>query len=549
MPMNWKRSIAATLTSAFRLARRLAPGNETLYWLASDDPNYLLWLWRHKRPALRRPPAPPAAPLFSVLMPVHDTPPAWLREAVDSVRRQTRGDWELLLIDDASARPDTLACLTECRTLDPRIRLLRNEASRGIAASTNRGATAARGAWLLLLDHDDTLYPDALAAFGQAIADAPDAECFYADEDRLTPAGLRSLHDFKPAFSLSRLEMCNYLLHPLCLRHALWNRHGGMRPAFDGSQDYELLLRLVDAGIRPRHVPGVLYSWRQSPRSMAGGADKPHIYRTGKAALAEHLHRRGEAFIAIEDNPETGPGDYRIRFRLPATLRLLLIDAPKTLALSDAWHCDRTGSNELPSAAALARYDAVLLLDPRLSCDDWPGALGELIAWCQRDDVGVVSGRVLDARDRILHAGQSLIPSAPPRLCDDFRYRPLRRTPSASRLRDCPALAPIALAVAGPRLAALLNPADAPAIRTLSWCLRARERDWRVCYTPFADFRADTPLPLPDPVAQQVVLKQHGITRDPYLNPYLASTRWNDQRLPLPSLPDRLAAWMLAPRP
>lgn len=547
MPMNWKRSIAATLISGFRLARWLAPRNESLYWLASDDPNYLLWLWRHKRPVLRQPPAPPAAPLFSVLMPVHDTPPAWLCEAVASVRRQTRGDWELLLIDDASTRADTRTCLAEQVGLDTRIRLLRNDDNRGIAASTNRGAAQARGDWLLLLDHDDILYPDALATFGQAIARAPDAQLFYADEDRITPAGLRSLHDFKPAFSPSRLEMCNYLLHPLCLHRELWIRHGGMRPAFDGSQDYELLLRLVDAGIRPCHVPGMLYSWRQSVHSMAGGANKPQIYRAGKAALAEHLNRRGEAFTAIENNPETGPGDYRIRFRLPTTLRLLLIDGPEALPLPESWRCDRAESDELPSAATLARYDAVLLLEPRLSCDDWPGALGELIAWCRRDDVGVTGGRVLNHRNRILHAGRSLAPGEPPRLRDDFQYRTLQRTPAASRLRDCLALAPVALAVAGPKLAQLINTDDEPATRTLNWYLRARERDWRVCYTPFADFRAATPLP--DPIAQQAVLKRHGVARDPYLNPYLDSIRWNDQRLPLQQpLADRLAAWWLTGR-
>lgn len=549
--MSWKHSIATLpaelLGLAARAARRCAPRNRSLYWLVSGDPNYLLWLLHHKHPLLSQPAAPPnpTGPLFSILMPVFNTRADWLREAIDSVCRQTFGAWELVIVDDASSTAATRRVLAEAAALEARIRLLCNATNRGIAASTNRAAQAAQGRYLVLLDHDDTLYPDALARFARAIGDTPGVRLLYADEDRLTAAGLRQLHDFKPAFSPSLLEMCNYILHPLCLRRDLWQTAGGLCSRFDGSQDYDLLLRLVDAGEQPVHVPGILYSWRQGASSMAGGAAKPHIYRAGRAALQDHLARRAESGD-IADNPETGPGDYRIRFRLPQRLHVLLVGAPAAAVVAGDWQITRlaTASDPATALAGLepARFDAVVWLTPALATADWTAALGELIGWARRRDVGVVGGRLLTPAGRILHAGLGL--TSDQRLRADFAGRPLSRTAAACRLRDCLALAPGALAIAGAKLAVLSATAPLPPPAwSLALCLAARERGWRVVYTPFASFQTTRPPDLPDPAAVRDLLDHYAIKHDPYTNPWLTSPHWNDLRLPLQWPPlDRLAA-------
>lgn len=530
------------------VARRCMPHNRSLYWLASSDPNYLLWLLHHKRPSLDLPPGQPhqREPYFSVLMPVYNTRTDWLSEAIDSVRCQIFDAWELIIVDDASTAVAVPSVLEKWAKTEPRIRILRNDVNCGIAASTNRAARAAKGRYLILLDHDDTLYPDALAVFAQAISREPQARLLYADEDRLTPEGLRELHDFKPAFSPSLLEMCNYILHPLCIRRDLWHSAGGLCSCFDGSQDYDLLLRLVDCGERPVHVAGILYSWRQGASSMAGGAIKPHIFRAGRKALRHHLVRRGE-HGDIDDNPETGPGDYRIRFRLPTKLRLLLVTDGSVPALPECWRVDRLPAS--PNAVSTLRthdlvgYDAVVWLDAGLIPGDWSGPLNELIGWCRRDDVGVVGGRLLTPSGRVVHAGLSLTQDG--RLRADFAGRPLSRTPPASRLRDCVALAPGALAVAGCKLAALLldDTPLPPAAWSLALCLAAQARGWRVVYTPFACFRTNAVPAIPDTSTSRALLTRHAIVADPYTNPFLASANGNDLRLPLQwSVLDRLVA-------
>ncbi len=552
--MSWKRSIAALpselLGLSARAARYCAPHNRALYWLASSDPNYLLWLLRHKRPLVNQAAAPPRSrePLFSVLTPVHNTRADWLREAIDSVRNQTFGAWELIIVDDASTTPATLTVLADCTAGEPRITLLHNTANAGIAASTNRAARAARGQYLVLLDHDDTFYPDTLATFARAIAQRPDARLLYADEDRLTSTGLRELHDFKPAFSPSLLEMCNYILHPLCIHSELWQEAGGLRSRFDGSQDYDLLLRLVDDGTRPVHVPGILYSWRQGSTSMAGGALKPHIYQSGRHALRAHLARRGEQGCVVDDRA-SGAGNYRIRFQLPSRLRVLLVANVEPPNLPDGCEATRikppTGGIAALGEHKVARFDAVVWLTDDLESRDWSSALGELIGWCRRSDVGVVGGRLLTPNGRILHAGLSLAPGQ--YLRADFARRALHRTPAACRLRDCLALAPGALAMTGPKLAALLGTSPLP---PMAWwaalCLAARDRDWRVVYTPFASFRSSRPPPLPDATTVKALLAHYAIDRDPFRNPFLTSTRWNDLRLPLQwPLLDRVVAALL----
>ena len=240
-------------------------------------------------------------PLISILTPVFDTPVPWLREAVDSVLTQVYENWELLLIDDGSTATDLLGALPGLAARDRRIRLVRLESHQGISAALNRGLDLAEGEWLTFLDHDDVLEPDALFQNVRLLQENPGLDLIYSDEDKLTEAGFDSpilKPDWSPDFFLS----CNYLCHMIFLRRDLVREVGGFQPQFDGSQDYDLLLRVSERTNRIHHIPRVLYHWRRSENSSASDVrQKPGQLEASWRAIEAHLKRRGEqAHVAVD---------------------------------------------------------------------------------------------------------------------------------------------------------------------------------------------------------------------------------------------------------
>jgi O-antigen biosynthesis protein len=246
-------------------------------------------------------------PLFSVLTPVHDPPLHMLEEAVASVRSQTFAGWELCLVDDGSTRPDVVAALRRYAASDPRIRLLRRDTAGGISAATNAALELAAGEYIALLDHDDTLAPDALARVADRLAAQPDLDMIYTDEDIVMDGRQIWLH-LKPGWSPDTLRTNGYTCHLGVYRRALVSEIGGFRSEFDGSQDVDMILRLVERTDRIAHIPHVLYHWRVHTGSTAGGDAKPYAYVAARNAIAAHLDRCG-----IDAEVGYGPpGLYRV---------------------------------------------------------------------------------------------------------------------------------------------------------------------------------------------------------------------------------------------
>ena len=240
-------------------------------------------------------------PLISILTPVFDTPVPWLREAVDSVLAQVYENWELVLIDDGSTATDLLGALPGLAARDRRIRLVRLESHQGISAALNKGLDVAEGQWLTFLDHDDVLEPDALFQNVRLLQENPGLDLIYSDEDKLTEAGFDSpilKPDWSPDFFLS----CNYLCHMIFMRRDLVREVGGFQPQFDGSQDYDLLLRVSERTNRIHHIPRVLYHWRRSENSSASDVrQKPGQLEASWRAIEAHLKRRGEpAHVTVD---------------------------------------------------------------------------------------------------------------------------------------------------------------------------------------------------------------------------------------------------------
>ena len=271
-------------------------------------------VWRLRRRSLRpSPPAPrpqaaqPAPlrnlPLVSVLMPVYDTEPKWLAHAVESVRRQTYPHWQLVLADDGSTNEPTLEYLRRL-TGDAAIDVLFSESNEGIAAATNRALAAAEGEFVAFLDHDDELHPDALFECVRRLNESPETDAIYTDEDKIDRRGALGEPFFKPDWSPELFRGVMYVGHLLVLRRSLVESLGRLDPAFDGVQDFELMLRVSERTDRIEHVPRVLYHWRKIPHSVAASLDaKEGISELQAAAVNRHLERCGARLFA-RPNPE-----------------------------------------------------------------------------------------------------------------------------------------------------------------------------------------------------------------------------------------------------
>jgi GT2 family glycosyltransferase len=236
-------------------------------------------------------PTPATTPRFSILTPVHDPNPLFLDRAIASVLRQSVADWELCIYDDGSAEPEVHALLDE-HARDPRVRIARGERATGIAQATNGALALASGEFVCLLDHDDEIEPDALAAIALALAEFPGADLIYTDE-AIVDDGNRPLGTLlKPGWSPEFFESNMYSCHFGALRRTLVEEVGGFRSECDGSQDYDLMLRLGERGAMVVHTPGVRYYWRRHPESASAGA-KPYAYAAAERALREHFERVG----------------------------------------------------------------------------------------------------------------------------------------------------------------------------------------------------------------------------------------------------------------
>jgi GT2 family glycosyltransferase len=231
-------------------------------------------------------------PCISIITPVFNTPVKWLEECVESVLAQIYEKWELILIDDDSSDPELLKFLPALAARDSRIVLTKVDTRGGISAASNRGLQIAQGDWLGFLDHDDLLEPDAVFQHIKWLQDHRDSDLIYSDEDKLTEQGLDS-PIFKPDWSPDFFLACNYVCHFTVIRREVVGAVGGFRPEFDGAQDYDLFLRIVERTTRIDHIPRVLYHWRRSLTSTADNIRrKPGSLETGRLALEAHLERQ-----------------------------------------------------------------------------------------------------------------------------------------------------------------------------------------------------------------------------------------------------------------
>ena len=392
----------------------------------------------------------PRRPRISLLMPVYNTPEKWLRLAVDSVRRQTYGEWELCIADDASPLPHVSTVLAELSANEPRIRVVRLPSNGHICKATNAALGLATGELCALLDHDDELAPHALHCMAAEFLSHPDTQLAYSDEDKITEQGDRFDPNFKPDWNPDLLRSQNYVCHLAVLRTETLRNIGGLRPGLEGSQDWDLFLRLSET-LPPsaiRHVPRVLYHWRAITGSTAlAEGEKDYISTSARRALEEHFARLGVR-AALD---RTAGGHWHVRWPLPSPEPLVSIIIPTrnahrlVLQCIDSIQARTTYANreillvdngsddpealscwkhlatrpgvrvlryEKPFnysainnfAASHARGQLLCLLnnDIEIISPDW---LGELAAHALRPEIGAVGARLYYPDTRLQHAG------------------------------------------------------------------------------------------------------------------------------------------------
>ncbi len=284
---------------------------------------------------------PEICPFFSILVPMYETPQNYLDELIDSVQSQTYGSWQLCLADgsrESHMRPDWTEWDGEIHS--PKTILYRHlDENLGIAGNTNAALEMASGDYVVFVDHDDLLTPDALYSFALAVRDSGNSggtgnpsgaraaagqkmtardlpDMIYSDEDK-TDSKSRRFYDphFKPDYNEDLLRSMNYICHLLAVRRSLAQEAKGFSADYDGAQDYDFILRCVEKSDHIVHVPKILYHWRCHEGSTSMKPEsKSYAFEAGGRALSAHYERLGITAAVTEG---VRPGIYVTHYERP----------------------------------------------------------------------------------------------------------------------------------------------------------------------------------------------------------------------------------------
>ena len=234
----------------------------------------------------------PLQPLVSIIMPTYNSPLNFLAQAIESAKDQVYPHWQLCIADDASTDKRVQVFLEEAAAKDSRISVVLRAQNGHISESSNSALSIANGEWVALLDHDDLLHPLALYELVKSLQQHPKANIVFSDEDKVDEQGARFGPYFKTDYNPELMWAQNMISHLGCYRKSVLNEIGGFRKGFEGSQDYDLALRVIQRSNPSQivHIPKVLYHWRAITGSTAlAPSEKPYAEIASREALKEHL--------------------------------------------------------------------------------------------------------------------------------------------------------------------------------------------------------------------------------------------------------------------
>ncbi|MDQ6626441.1 MAG: glycosyltransferase, partial [Verrucomicrobiota bacterium] len=585
------RRIPANLTGARRQQTAAKPPGKSIPSPEPPSPDrYPQWIAEHEPTAAaieqqRRAAAAMAGPKISLLIPTYNTPVQFLDELFVSLTEQTYRNFEFCVVDGGSDNVDTIARLKTWAQKEQRLRVEFLPQNLGIAENTNRALATATGEFVALVDHDDLLAPFALYEVARAIVAQPTTDIVYSDEDRWSEAGQRHSPFFKPEWSPELLYSCMYLGHLTVYRRSLLEKIGGFRKEFDLSQDYDLALRATEQARQIRHLPHVLYHWREHASSGSTGG-KPDARKTNLAALADAMRRRGLPADVLEY-----PTANRVRMksatpravsiiiptdsaqrarelltaiprltdhpklevivvtnsRLANSLKALVLNKPQLRLLP--YDKPFNFSDKCNAGADAASGDRLIFYNDDVMPRDanW---VQETIEPLENPDVGAVSPKLLYETGKIQHAG--LVTGVRGLIGTAFHQQPADSTIHvnfAQSMRNVSALSGACLAV---RKDDFLRVGGFDAVNTpvshsdIDLCFKLREAGLRCVYTPFATLLHTGHVSLvdeekkPEVAAQRdkssiYLLKRWGgaVTHDPYYSDNMRDWLYADSPTPI----------------
>ena len=366
-------------------------------------------------------------PTISIIVPVYKVAVGLMAALVESILEQTYPDWELCLALAYHDDPLLTRYLTDAASSDPRIKLKVLEENGGISRNSNAALELATGVYVALLDHDDTIAPNALFEAAKLINEDPSVDFIYTDKDTMNESGTVHFNPlFKPKWSPEWMLSVNYLTHLNVMRTTRVREIGGWDPDTDGAQDWDIFLRFIGREQKVRSIPKPLYHWRLIPTSVASGLSaKPWAAAAQLRAVTNYVCRSGwpdakaaflsESFIHIEWSPS---------FR-PRTLVAVLGEGSEPSG--PGWDVvsreignagDLPGNNvsccwiSMGAADANSRIDraisasgADLLVFVDSGCTPQDGWFAELTGPLENPDIGCVGGRIETTDHRVLEGG------------------------------------------------------------------------------------------------------------------------------------------------
>lgn len=475
---------------------------------------------------------------FSVLVPLYNTPINFLEEMIGSLQWQTYSNWELCLADGSDSEHNYVGeyCLGLAKK-DSRIKYKKLEENKGIAENTNECLTLATGDFIGLFDHDDVLHPSVLFEYAKAINDKK-ADFIYCDEMTFTDEEEFEcvLCHHKPDFSPDTLRSYNYICHFSCFSRELYETVGAFNSEYDGSQDYDLILRLTEKANTIIHIPRLLYFWRSHKLSVASAASaKPYVVDAAERALAAHLDRIG---LKGTVKQSYAPTTYKINYEIIGE-PLISIIIPNKDHIDDLDKCissvytkstyknieiiivennsteketfeyydkikerydnvnvvfwqekvfNYSAINNFGARNAKGEYILLLNNDIEIITPDW---LQEMLMYAQREDVGAVGAKLYYPDDTIQHAGVILgiggVAGHAHKYFGRKDYGYVSRACITQNLSACTAACllvrkDVFVEIEG------LDEGFAVAFNDIDLCMKIRKAGYLIVFTPYAEF-------------------------------------------------------------
>lgn len=387
-------------------------------------------------------------PKISIVVPMYNTPEKYFKELLESITEQTYENWELCLADGSPEKAEYLEDLIQ--PLGDKIKYKLLSENKGISGNSNEALKLATGDFIALLDHDDIIPKFALYEIVKTINENPDVDFIYTDEDKILEENEKRISPhFKQDYAIDTLRSYNYICHFSIFKKELMDKLGGFNSEFDGSQDYDLILRATEQAKHIVHIPKILYNWRISSTSVASGAAaKPYAYEAAKRAILASIERHGIQGAKVEDSRIIGL--YKVTYPVKGEPKISII-IPNKDHKKDLKRCIKSilkstyknyeiiivennskeknifkyykkleknpnikiekcemsifnysKLNNYGASKANGEYFVFLNNDTKIITNNW---LETIISNCQREEIGAIGAKLIYKNKRIQHAG------------------------------------------------------------------------------------------------------------------------------------------------